>query len=1206
MASQEGGAKKLKELRVVDLRRELENRGLDKGGVKAVLTERLQKALEDEGEDPNEYVFEPGTDSPKRPVTTAVTKKTTPRTGAKGKLKEDGDDEEMAEDSLLEEDLDLDDEIGNIDDADMELLESEMQVIDQELGTPETGTNDEEMVEEQKPAETKEDEKPSEPTATVKAPEKTAPAKTEEETPMDTEEEAAVSVPAVKEVKPVAPVKEVKPVTPVKEAKPVTPVKEAKPAPQVKDVKPVPAVKEVKPKGEPVKASVLEAAPVTEKTQVTNTSVKKEDIDAPPDPASVVPLVPLTIEDKIKMDTSQGLQTEENESLDVHVDDTQNDLDADLLGSEKSEKKESAPTEAKVEEKKEEEKEEATPEIKDGETKVESATPDTTTVKETPAVTTPGKDTKGEKKAADKKEENDTSKSASSSTPAKSSTASKDPKKDEKGSSGAGRNLWVSGLSSSTRATDLKALFSKHGKVVGAKVVTNARSPGSKCYGFVTMSTADEATKCIQHLHRTELHGKMISVERAKNEPGAQVKGATAPGNTTRKPDARSPADKKSTSTTPRKDDRDKKDGDKKSDDKKDGDKKDVRRDSRRDSKPSSRSDDKRPHSSSRHDSNRRSTGSDKPRTVVMDKSKGEPVVRVRSRDRSSGRVSKSPSKAKSTTSTTDQKSPAAAAAATKPAAAKEGDTPKKDDSKDTLSFDKIQEERERERLRQKERKLREEERVKKQEIEFEKRRQRDVHMKQRAEAIRLARERERLRKERETLERERLETQRLERLRAEQMERERLEREREEKRRLEQLRLAEAEQRRAALKRTYESRGTRDNEWSQPKRANRFNDNDTRDKGRDNRQNRDANRFNDRNSGSGASGGGNFERKVERYDRREVNRVQENRGNDNRASGRQFEENRRSGGRGEDNFREEQRDERRTDDRFARSYDRNVNHGQAHDTANRSHDRNNMREDRRDTGFNRNQTRDHVRDDRRGMDMAQDDRRGGNVRDNQRDNRNMGVVGGGHNIRGTSPRHNDNRGDWKADRGEAVFEDTRQQADSRVVVRGQTNMASGGRDSWQGGHGGAHGGAHGNYSNVVQDDRNRGGNKSFSGHNSGAGLLGNAPQSQNRQWGSGTDNRGKMESTWTSHNAHSNMEQRVATQQQDRWSGGVTMQQEARPTSFTQPVATGLISVPPNVYMTSVPQQSGMIIGNIATGRQPEPRFDAYKMQTGAIRRTY
>ena len=53
-------------------------------------------------------------------------------------------------------------------------------------------------------------------------------------------------------------------------------------------------------------------------------------------------------------------------------------------------------------------------------------------------------------------------------------------------------------------------------QVAGAKVVTNARSPGSRCYGFVTMSTAEEASKCIQHLHRTELHGRMISVEKVQ------------------------------------------------------------------------------------------------------------------------------------------------------------------------------------------------------------------------------------------------------------------------------------------------------------------------------------------------------------------------------------------------------------------------------------------------------------------------------------------------------------------------------------------------------------------------------------------------------------------------------------------------------------------------------------------------------------------
>lgn len=89
------------------------------------------------------------------------------------------------------------------------------------------------------------------------------------------------------------------------------------------------------------------------------------------------------------------------------------------------------------------------------------------------------------------------------------------------------RNLWVSGLSSSTRATDLKQIFSKYGKVIGAKVVTNARTPGARCYGYVTMSTSEDATKCIQYLHRTELHGRVISVEKVSFdlsfEDGAQT-----------------------------------------------------------------------------------------------------------------------------------------------------------------------------------------------------------------------------------------------------------------------------------------------------------------------------------------------------------------------------------------------------------------------------------------------------------------------------------------------------------------------------------------------------------------------------------------------------------------------------------------------------------------------------------------------------------
>ncbi|TRY82215.1 hypothetical protein DNTS_023862 [Danionella cerebrum] len=66
---------------------------------------------------------------------------------------------------------------------------------------------------------------------------------------------------------------------------------------------------------------------------------------------------------------------------------------------------------------------------------------------------------------------------------------------------------------------DLKNLFGKYGKVISAKVVTNARSPGAKCYGLVTMSSSVEVARCIAHLNHTELHGQQISVDRVKTDP---------------------------------------------------------------------------------------------------------------------------------------------------------------------------------------------------------------------------------------------------------------------------------------------------------------------------------------------------------------------------------------------------------------------------------------------------------------------------------------------------------------------------------------------------------------------------------------------------------------------------------------------------------------------------------------------------------------
>ncbi|XP_040899513.1 SAFB-like transcription modulator isoform X2 [Toxotes jaculatrix] len=141
------------------------------------------------------------------------------------------------------------------------------------------------------------------------------------------------------------------------------------------------------------------------------------------------------------------------------------------------------------------------------------------------------KDSRDSLKKAETDKEKDSGKKGPSSTgasgQAKSSSRDRDGKaaKDEKGvvsgssNNSSSRNIWVSGLSSNTKAADLKNLFGKYGKVLSAKVVTNARSPGSKCYGLVTMSSSTEVTRCVSHLDCTELHGQQIYVERAKNDP---------------------------------------------------------------------------------------------------------------------------------------------------------------------------------------------------------------------------------------------------------------------------------------------------------------------------------------------------------------------------------------------------------------------------------------------------------------------------------------------------------------------------------------------------------------------------------------------------------------------------------------------------------------------------------------------------------------
>ncbi|XP_060640962.2 scaffold attachment factor B2-like isoform X2 [Anolis sagrei] len=367
-------------------------------------------------------------------------------------------------------------------------------------------------------------------------------------------------------------------------------------------------------------------------------------------------------------------------------------------------------------------------------------------------------------------------------------TEVKSTSKDEKGrlSSSSGRNLWVSGLSSSTRATDLKNLFSKYGKVVGAKVVTNARSPGARCYGFVTMSSSEEATKCIAHLHRTELHGKMISVEKAKNEPAGKKGSSDRKEVETRKDrDRRHSTDSRSERSHSNKKEE--------KANKKDDSKEEDAGSEAKEAKEGEKTEEEQKAGSSGRARSVKSGSRGIERTVVMDTSKGEPVISVKTTSTSKERSTKSP----------DCKS-------------------ESKEKQDILSFDKIKEQREMERERQREREIRESERRMKWERFGQQ--QRTHAVLRLDERQRLKREWDRLHFQRQRLERERMERARLERERMHieqerRREQERIQRERDELRR-QQEHLRYEQERRSTLRRPYDSDGRRDDfYWPEAKR---------------------------------------------------------------------------------------------------------------------------------------------------------------------------------------------------------------------------------------------------------------------------------------------------------------------------------------------------------------------------------------------------
>ncbi len=79
-----------------------------------------------------------------------------------------------------------------------------------------------------------------------------------------------------------------------------------------------------------------------------------------------------------------------------------------------------------------------------------------------------------------------------------------------------GSKLYVGNLSYNTTSSDLEQLFSQHGSVQSAEVISDRETGRSKGFGFVQMGTDEEAQAAIGALNGQEHDGRPLTVNEAK------------------------------------------------------------------------------------------------------------------------------------------------------------------------------------------------------------------------------------------------------------------------------------------------------------------------------------------------------------------------------------------------------------------------------------------------------------------------------------------------------------------------------------------------------------------------------------------------------------------------------------------------------------------------------------------------------------------
>lgn len=93
-----------------------------------------------------------------------------------------------------------------------------------------------------------------------------------------------------------------------------------------------------------------------------------------------------------------------------------------------------------------------------------------------------------------------------------------------------GNKLYVGGLPYSVTEGQLEEIFSPHGSVQSARVISDKFTGRSRGFGFVEMGSDEEAQKAIQALNNTELEGRTLVVNEARPQERTQGGGGGGGG----------------------------------------------------------------------------------------------------------------------------------------------------------------------------------------------------------------------------------------------------------------------------------------------------------------------------------------------------------------------------------------------------------------------------------------------------------------------------------------------------------------------------------------------------------------------------------------------------------------------------------------------------------------------------------------------------